>query len=292
MTGYSTTFTLARQTWKEVEPALGELFEAIVVKPERDSDITSPEVVTLIFPEKPDMAILQEQLDFVFDSMGLRAPKVTVEALPDVDWLQHVYDGLKPIDAGRFFVHGKHITSNIPKNKVTIIIEAASAFGTGEHPTTKGCLLMLDRFLEDYQASRVLDMGCGSGILAIAAAMTMPDTDKIIAVDIDPGSVRVAENHARDNNVDHRMIMVAGDGFHTPLVHEQKPYDLIFANILAQPLIDMAGDMVKASGQHIILSGFTDVQKPYVLKAYEEKGCIEHDSIVIDGWVALWLTTK
>jgi len=293
MTGYSVVFTLSKHDWLEVEDALSELFEAIVVKPERDGDPQSPEVVTLIFPEEPNTDLLQEQLSFVFESMDLHVPRVKVEKLPDVDWLQHVYDGLKPIDAGRFFVHGSHITKNIPDHTVNILIEAASAFGTGEHPTTKGCLLMLDKYLDtEKPAKHILDMGVGSGILAIAAARTMPDAKPIIGVDIDPGSIRVAENHARDNGVEHQITMVAGDGFRVPLVQEQKPYDLIFANILAQPLIDMSEDMVKVAGRHIILSGFTDVQKPYVYEAYKKLGCVEKDSIVIDGWVALWLTKK
>ena len=292
MSGYSVVFTLSKHDWLEVEGALSELFEAVVVKPERDGDPQSPEIVTLIFPDEPDAASLQEQLDFVFEAMNLHTHKIKVEKLPDIDWLQHVYDGLTPIDAGRFFVHGSHITKNIPDHTVNILIEAASAFGTGEHPTTKGCLLMFDKFLNTETASHVLDMGVGSGILAIAAARTLPAAKPIIGVDIDPGSVRVAEKHAVDNHVDHRITMAAGDGFRTPLVQEQKPYELVFANILAQPLIDMADDLVKVASKHIILSGFTDEQKSYVLAPYAKLGCVEMDSIVIDGWVALWLTKK
>lgn len=288
MTGYTVRFTLSKPEWVMVESILGELFEAMDVKPERENDMHSPEIVTLFFEHKPDENLLKEQLGFVFSSMDLRMPHMMIEELPDIDWLQHVYDGLKPIEAGRFFVHGSHV-DNLPDDKVNILIEAASAFGTGEHPSTKGCLLALDMLLEENHPTRILDMGCGSGILAIAAARTCPDTQCILGVDIDPGSVRVAENHARDNHVDHRITMVAGDGFRTPLVQDRKIYDLVFANILAQPLIEMSlalSNMVKGD---IILAGFTQTQKSYVLTAYEKMGCTLHKEIPVDEWVTLWL---
>lgn len=290
MAGYSTTFTLAKPEWIATESVLGELFEALAVQPERENDPHSPETVTLFFEDQPDQNALQEQLDFVFTSLGLSAPRVVIEALPDVDWLQHVYDSLKPIEAGRFFVHGSHITEGLPQDRVNILIEAASAFGTGEHPSTKGCLLAFDRLLDVKTPTRILDMGCGSGILAIAAARTIEKTDYILGVDIDPGSVRVAENHARDNKVDHRITMAAGDGFRTPIVQDRKPYDLVFANILAQPLMDMAWEMGQAATGDIIMAGFTQTQKPYVLKAYEALGFVVTDTIEIGEWVTLWLT--
>lgn len=306
MTGYSVGFTLQKKDWLQVEPALSELFEAIVIKPERDGDRESPEIISLIFEDDPGQEFLQEQLDFVFESVDLRAPKITVEALPDKDWLQHVYDGLKPIDAGRFYVHGSHVKQSVPTDKIAILIEAAQAFGTGEHPTTKGCLLLFDRLLDheksrsssesnsanNKQPQKILDMGCGSGILAIAAAKTLSEIKKIIGVDIDEKSVHVAANHARDNDVDHDIVFIAGDGFNVPLVQDEKPFDLVFANILAQPLIDMAGALANVATRHVILSGFTKRQVSYVQTPYEKLGFVVHDTIEIDEWVALWLTKK
>lgn len=289
MAGYTVTFTLSKPEWVAVESILGELFEALAVKPERENDMHSPEIVTLFFAEQPDEELLKEQLGFVFSSLDLHMPHMVMEALPDIDWLQHVYDGLKPIEAGRFFVHGSHIKENLPTDKVNILIEAASAFGTGEHPSTKGCLLALDQLLNERKPTRILDMGCGSGILAIAAARTCPDTQCILGVDIDPGSVRVAENHARDNHVDHRITMVAGNGFRTPLVQERKMYDLVFANILAQPLIEMALELSGTAAGDIILAGFTEDQKSYVLSAYERMGCVLQKEIPVGEWVTLWL---
>jgi ribosomal protein L11 methyltransferase len=290
MTGYSVTFTLSKNDWFQVEPALSELFEAIVVKPERDGDPSSPEIITLIFPEDPIRENLQEQLDFVFQATDLKAPHIVVEKLPDIDWLQHVYENLKPIDAGRFFVHGSHIKENIPKDKIAILIEAASAFGTGEHPTTKGCLLIYDMLLDHKAPKKILDMGCGSGILAIVAAKTLPDAEKIIGVDIDERSVHVAASHARDNHVEHEITFVAGDGFKVPIVQEEKRYDLVFANILAQPLIEMADAFADVASCDIILSGFTVEQMPYVQRPYEALGFTKVQEINIDEWMAVWLT--
>jgi ribosomal protein L11 methyltransferase len=291
-TGYSTTFALSKNDWFLVEAAFGELFEAVIVKPERDGDPHSPEIITLIFPEDPHQEQLQQQLDFVFESSDLKAPKITIEKLPDINWLQHVYESLKPIDAGRFFVHGSHIKENIPKDKIAILIEAATAFGTGEHPTTNGCLQIYDMLLDHKAPKKILDMGCGSGILAIAAAKTLPDAEKIIGVDIDAQSIHVAAGHARDNHVEHQVVFIAGDGFRVPLVQEEKTYDLVFANILAQPLIEMSGDLAAVASCDIILSGFTSEQMPYVQRPYEALGFKKFQEINIDEWMAVWLTRK
>lgn len=290
MSTYSVTFTLTKNDWFLVEAPLSEIFEALVVKPERDNDPTSPEVITLIFPDDPQVDMVQEQLNFIFENSDLKAPKIAVEKMPDTDWLQHVYENIKPIDAGRFFVHGSHIKESIPKDKIAILIEAAAAFGTGEHPTTKGCLMAYDELLEKRSPKKILDMGCGSGILAIAAAKTLPDAEKIMGVDIDVQSVHVAANHARDNYTDHDIIFVAGNGFRVPLVQEEKPFDLVFANILAQPLIEMAEEFSAVASKDIILSGFTVEQMPYVQRPYEALGFTKVQEIKIDEWIALWLT--
>ncbi len=288
MTAWQATFTLKKQDWQSVDAALSDAFEALVVKPVIDGDPQSDENVMLIFPEQPDKDDLHEHLSAIFGACDVAMPEIAITAMPDIDWLQHVYESLTPIEAGRFFVHGAHV-KDIPADKVTIVIEAAAAFGTGEHPTTKGCLTMLDIYLQTEKPNKILDMGCGSGILAIAAAKVLKDTNVILGVDIDASSVRVAQAHADSNGMESRIDFIHGDGFHDPKVAASGPYDLTFGNILAQPLIEFANLFCLHTKSDMILSGFTDAQAPYVEKPYLAHGCTVVDAINIDGWMTLWL---
>jgi ribosomal protein L11 methyltransferase len=283
-------FVLNKDQWIVMDSLLSDVFPALVVKPVRKNDPHSPEQICLIFPEKPERDKLLSVLNDNFAIFDLAPPDIVIEPLPDIDWLQHVYDSLKPIEAGRFFVHGAHVT-DIPVNSIPVVIEAAAAFGTGEHPTTKGCLSMFDRILHAGVApTRILDMGCGSGILAIAAAKTVPGANPIIGVDIDAQSVRVATTHAGANGTQDRTVFIHGDAFHTPQIKDAAPFDLVFANILAQPLIDMADDIAAVATGHILLSGFTRDQSPYVEKPYVKNGFTVRDTLAIDEWMTLWLT--
>lgn len=292
MKAWQVSFILTKEEWQTAEGSLSDLFEALTVKPTRENDPTSPEQICLIFAEQFEAEDAVIQVNTIFDVFDIMPPDITVEALPDIDWLQHVYETLKPIEAGRFFVHGNHIKDNIPTDKTAIIIEAASGFGTGEHPTTKGCLLILDKYLNSEKPKRILDMGCGSGILSIAAAKILNDTDVILGVDIHADSVRVSQAHAIANKVTDETLYVYGDGFHTPELTENAPYDLVLANILAQPLIEMASAMDKVASKDVVLSGFTTEQASYVEAPYQKLGFVVHDQIVIDGWVAVWLRKK
>lgn len=288
MRSWQAQFVLKKAEWLLTEALLSDVFPALTVKPVVEGDPHSDEDVRLIFPEEPDRDVLDKQLKYIFATYNLDAPDVMIEALPDIDWLQHVYAQLTPIEAGRFFVHGSHITKDIPDDKIAIIIEAATAFGTGEHPTTKGCLLMFDKMLAaKHQPTNILDMGCGSAILAVAAAKTLDA--KILGVDIDVPSIRVAQNHARDNHVADQIDLIAGDGFRLPELQQRAPYDLIFANILAQPLIEMSTDLCKVLKGDVLLSGFTTEQAPYVERAYAAQGCTKVQEHAIDEWVTLWL---
>ena len=294
MKAWQVSFTITRPEWLLTEGLLSDVFPALTVRPMIEGDPHSDEMICLIFPEAPEEDQLQKELEYIFGTFDLPVPTCVIEALPDMDWLQHVYEQLKPIEAGRFFVHGSHIDGTVPLDKVAVLIEAATAFGTGEHPTTKGCLLAFDKLLETKQPKNILDMGCGSGILAIAAAKTCDAT--IIGTDIDVNSVTVSRNHARDNHVADQIDFIAGDGFRVPEIAQRASYDLIFGNILAQPLIDMASALCAVASGDIILSGFTRKQTPYVEKAYTALGCrvIQQDAIQdeIDEWVALWLSIK
>jgi ribosomal protein L11 methyltransferase len=283
-------FVLKKVEWQAVESTLSEFFEALVVKPVIDGDPNSDEAVVLIFPDQPDADTMHRQLEALFQANDLSVPFFKIEALPTIDWLQHVYDSLKPIEAGRFFVHGKHIAPDkIPSDKIAVVIEAAAAFGTGEHPTTKGCLLMLDHYLKTEKPNTILDMGCGSGILALAAAKILLQTEIILGVDIDVHSIRVAQAHAESNHLADRVRFIHGDGFHALDVKNNAPYALIFGNILAQPLIDMADGFTAAASRDMLLSGFTDTQYPYVEKAYHQRGFKTIKADNLEGWMTLWL---
>ena len=154
------------------------------------------------------------------------------------DWVKAALEELVPVRDGRFVVHGRHDRSNIPPNKLGIEIEAALAFGTGHHGTTRGCLLLLDHVLKAYRPRRVLDVGTGTGVLAIAAAKAL--RVNVLASDIDPLSVRVARDNARRNGSGNWVTMIEATGFSAPPFASFGPFDLVLANILANPLRQMA----------------------------------------------------
>lgn len=196
-----------------------------------------------------------------------------VSELPDVDWVAHVRRELSPVEAGRFFVHGAHDAEKVPPHAEALCIEAAMAFGTGHHDTTRGCLLALDRLLDAGEVPhRVADIGCGTAVLAMAAAKVLPGI--VLASDIDPIAVETAQANVLANGLDGRVECVVAEGFHHPLLDEAAPYDLIFANILKQPLIDLAPDMARhlARGGRAILSGILTGQAADVIAAYERGG--------------------
>src|SRR5580704_4293758 len=162
--------------------------------------------------------------------------QVASQPLADADWLAMALSGLPPVRAGRFFVFGAHDRGRIPANAVGLRIEAGAAFGTGHHGTTSGCLVAFDALLKRRRFPRVLDVGCGTGVLAIAAARTGART--VVGTDIDPVSVRIAGENAALNRASARFVRANGLGH--ALVAAGAPYDLAFANILARPLVRLA----------------------------------------------------
>ena len=292
MTTWQLSFILSKEEWDQYDSVLSDFFAALTVKPISDSNPHGDQVICVFFEDKPDHTTIQEQLHYLLEKPHDRLPKLSIEALPETDWLQQVYDSLQPVEAGRFFVYGSHIKTPIPDDKIGILIEAASAFGTGEHPTTKGCLMLLDHYLNENQPKKILDMGSGSGILSLATAKTVQNTITILGVDIHEESARVANSHALDNNLESRVHYIHGDGFYADEVKTHAPYDLIFGNILAQPLIEMADAFCLYCTSDLIISGFTEEQKPYVEKPYIQNGFSVQEAYIINGWVALWLRKK
>jgi ribosomal protein L11 methyltransferase len=218
---------------------------------------------------------------------GFPALSVATEALADADWLAMALSGLPPVRAGRFFIFGVHDRGRTPRHTINLRIEAGAAFGTGHHGTTVGCLIAYDALLKRRRFDRVLDVGAGTGVLAIAAAKTGA---RIVAgTDIDPVSVRIAAENAAVNGAHVRFVHAAG--LNHPKVRRTGGYDLVFANILARPLIGLAQDIRGAlrPGGLTILSGLLRTQERAVRAAYLARGFRLRRRIHRDAWATLVL---
>jgi ribosomal protein L11 methyltransferase len=213
--------------------------------------------------------------------------RVAVEVLADADWLAMSLSGLPPVRAGRFFVYGAHDRGLAPAHAVNLRIEAGAAFGTGHHGTTVGCLLAYDRLLKRRAFERVLDVGCGTGVLAIAAART--GSPVALGTDIDAPSVRIANENAALNRAKARFVHAGG--LNAAAVRDHGPYDLVFANILAPPLVALAQDIRRAlkPGGLAILSGLLRTQERRVLAAYISRGFRLERRLHRDAWATLTL---
>jgi ribosomal protein L11 methyltransferase len=212
------------------------------------------------------------------------------ERLADADWLAMALSGLPPVRAGRFFIYGVHDRGRTPPNATPLRIEAGAAFGTGHHGTTVGCLLAYDALLKRRRFNRVLDVGAGTGVLAIAAAKT--GSRRAVGTDIDPVSVRISRENAKVNRVHARFVHAAGLAH--PAVAAGRPYDLVFANILARPLIHLAEDIRRALRPRgtAVLSGLLRSQERAVRAAYLDRGFRLERRIHRDAWAALVLRRR
>ena len=221
---------------------------------------------------------------------GRRTLRVAAAPLADADWLAMALSGLPPVRAGRFFVFGAHDAGRIPANAVALRIEAAAAFGTGHHGTTLGCLVAYHDLLRARRFPKVLDVGTGTGVLAIAAARTGGRV--VLGTDIDPASVRIAAENAALNQA--RARFARADGLAVRAIAAAAPYDLVFANILARPLVRLAPDIVRAlrPGGVAILSGLLRHQERYVRAAYLARGLRLVRRHHRDAWATLVLEKR
>ena len=285
---YRVSFAIGDEhTAKGIVDALTEIFfegQAAVAAFERPDGRWD---VTVHFAEPPDQALVRE---LVANAAGREAAEgIAFDTVEAKDWVKASLEDLVPVPAGRFVVHGQHDRERVAPNKLGIEIEAALAFGTGHHGTTRGCLLLLDHVLKAWRPRHVLDLGTGTGVLAIAAAKALHQ--KVLASDIDPPSVQVARENARLNISGHLVQAIRATGFAAPQFAAVAPFDLVLANILANPLRQLAGPMARhlAPSALVILSGLLTPQATGVIAAYRARGLVPVRHLRIEGWSSLLL---
>lgn len=212
-----------------------------------------------------------------------------VESIPDVDWVTRSLEGLKPVRAGRFLVHGSHDRKSVRTGDIGIEIEAGQAFGTGHHGTTAGCLQVLGEVVRREHPRNALDLGTGSAVLAIALARLA--RIPVLATDIDPVAVKVAAENVRLNRVAGFVRTATATGFHHPLFAACAPFDLIVANILARPLMRLAPDMARhlTPGGSLVLSGILEAQRNAVVASYAGQKFRHVATSAREGWVTIHL---
>ena len=284
MTTYSALTTL---TGEDPAYALADALEAVVPEPTgigvfELEDGSGLWEVGAYFTDAPDVAGLA-----VLSALH-RAKHFVISEIPDQDWVSKVQRDLPPVEAGRFFVYGAHDADKVPEDKIALRIEAAMAFGTGHHGTTLGCLRAFDYLMDrGFAGRRIVDVGCGTAVLAMAAAKVLPDT--ILASDIDPVAVDVAAANVAANGLEGRVDCVVAAGFAAPELAAHAPYDLVFANILKAPLIGLAPDMGEnvAQNGYVILSGILNEQADEVVSIYVENGFNLHKKEQIVDWTTL-----
>lgn len=248
-----------------------------------------------IFDAPPDQMLVQALFETENDArkaqIALKLHEKTeavISQLPAKDWVSETQAGLAPVRAGRFFVYGSHDADKVPADVVPLLVDAGMAFGTGHHGTTAGCLRIFSNLLEtDTKLDSILDLGCGAGILAIAAAKTLPNAD-ILATDIDPDAIMVTDQNVIENGVPGRLTTAVADGFDSPVL-KGRQFDLIFANILAGPLMGLADDITGAiapKGQ-VILSGILDEKAEQVAARFRETGLRVTPQPSLQGWTSL-----
>lgn len=250
-----------------------DIWEASVYMFREDEDAVRERFAALLAADFPDAPIERE-------------------VLPDIDWIAKSLEGLKPVRAARFIVHGSHDRGKARAGEIAIEIDAGQAFGTGHHGTTAGCLEIISQVMRARKVKRVLDLGTGSGVLAIAARKLAPV--RVLATDIDPVATRVARENVRLNGIACGVALETAPGFHSTAFGRHGPFDLIIANILARPLMRMAPQLAAqlAPGGDVILSGILASQRWKVLAAYNGAGLRHVRTIWREGWVTIHLDRR
>ena len=236
------------------------------------------------FRDRPD------EISILILENAFKADGFAISEIPETDWVTKVKRELSPVEAGQFFIFGKHDSDKLPKDRVGLLIEASMAFGTGHHGTTKGCLLALDKLVtRGKKIDEAIDIGCGTAVLAMAVGKV--SYSRIIASDVDQVAVEVALANLKANNLENRIACLQATGFEDPQIRTNAPFDLIFANILKRPLLDLAPCIRRylKSGGHAIISGILDLQAIEIIEVYRQNDLEVQDRIDIGEWVTLTL---
>ncbi|MBV9051839.1 MAG: 50S ribosomal protein L11 methyltransferase [Hyphomicrobiales bacterium] len=285
--------TIARLTTTQdraraLTEALAEVFDpensAVAAFEQKDASW----LVEIYFADAPDRKAVADLVALVADKATARA--LRFDALAAKDWVASSLEGLKPIRAGRFLVHGAHDRKSVLANDIGIEIEASLAFGTGHHGTTRGCLFALDSIIKQGRPASILDVGTGTGVLAIAAAKTL--RREIVAGDIDPTAIEVARENASRNGVASRLRFYCAPGLRHPLAAKPASFDLILANILAAPLARLSPALARAlsSKGKLVVSGLLESDVALALAAFSRKGLHLERRYLLEGWATLVLS--
>ena len=256
-------------------------------------DKVSKSWVIEVLVERDNLTQLHHIIGALHEAFKITLADVEIIDLEQRDWLRENQESFPPLEIGQFYIYGSHIKDPAPGQLFPLIIDAATAFGSGNHGSTRGCLLTLSKLhASNYMPDSILDVGCGSGVLAMAAAKLWA-TSQLIASDIDPECVRVTQENWLVNNVNH-IEVVGGNGFQNDTILSNKPFNLIIANILATVLCDIVSDIKSglSVGGTVILSGILDTQKDMVTSVYADHGLILVDCIQVDEWVTLTMKSN
>ena len=271
------------------ETVFSELLDASATAHLRDGG--GDWLIESLFVEAPDPAIVADLLAPVFAACGHAVVATVIAPLEQRDWLAENRAAFPPRRIGRFWIHGGHVETPPPPTSWPLLVEAAQAFGSGTHPTTEGCLRAAEAILrrDRRRGWQVLDMGCGSAILGLGFLRARPSA-RLVLADNDGVAVRTAAQNARINGLPRRQVnAVLSQGYAHPTVRNGRPYDLIFANILAGPLCDMAGDQMAALAPDgwLILSGILNSQAVMVERRYTSSGARAVSRLRIGEWTTL-----
>ena len=272
---------------RRIGDALAETFDGEQVAASAFEEPDGRWSLAVHFRDRPDEAAVRALVESAAGADAART--LAFETLAPTDWVRKSLEGLKPVDAGRFVVHGAHDRARVRANRIGIEIEAALAFGTGHHGTTRGCLLALDRIVKGRRPRRILDVGTGTGVLAIAAAKAL--RRPVLASDIDARAVAIARENARHNRAGAYVEVIHAPGLGRRRFRASAPFALVFANILLEPLQRLATPMARlvAPNGYIVLSGLLTSQAGAALASYRARGLVLKRRIRLEGWATLVL---